>query len=134
MIEISNSKNYKQYISLVTVILVAGFGILFIFRPNNILLSVGLFIFFELIFLSEKFTHKICIGDNNIRIIYYKWGIKNLLEFDVKDARAEVSKIVASRGYKSKSLNIFLKNKLIYRFKTNEGFSEEDIYLVEKRL
>ncbi|MDO6432746.1 hypothetical protein Q4E93_19220 [Flavitalea sp. BT771] len=134
MIEIYNNKSYKQYIFLVTLILLAGLAILLIVRPKNIGVSLGLFIFLEIVFLSRRFTDKISVVENNIVIAYYKWGFRRLLEFDIKNIRAEVGKIVENRGYKNKSLNIFYKNKLAYTFNTSDGFNDEDIDIVEEQI
>ena len=134
MIEISNNKSYRQYIFLVTIILLAGLAILSIVKPKNIGVSLGLFIFFEIVFLSKRFTGKISVVENNVVIAYYKWGVKRLLEFDIKNIRAEVGEIAENRGYKHKSLNIFYKNKLAYSFNTSDGFSDEDIDIVEEQI
>lgn len=133
MIEISNSKHYKQYIFPVTIMLFAGLAILFIVKPKDIGISLGIFIILEIVFLSRRFTGKISIADNNIVIAYYKWGFRRLLEFDIKNIRTEAGKIVENRGYKSKSLNIFYENRLAYTLNANDGFSDEDMdILVEQ--
>jgi hypothetical protein len=60
--------------------------------------------------------------------------MKRILTLNAKEIKTQVGFTIGNRGYKYKTLNFNLENKLVYSFSTNDGFSDEDLELIAKKL
>jgi hypothetical protein len=132
--EIRNKKNYFQYISFISLLLLIGFIIIWSFKRQSIALLTILFVAIETFIIAKKFTYKISISTDQIQITFYQWLMKRILTLNAKEIKTQVGFTIGNRGYKYKTLNFNLENKLVYSFSTNDGFSDEDLELIAKKL
>jgi hypothetical protein len=128
MIEICNTRSYRQYISLTILLLFAVSAAWLLFKKTTIWMSVGLFVILVLYILSENFTDTVCIEKNEMTIKYYKWGSKKSLIFELKNITAELETVVY-KGRKSKRLSIYFNDELRYKI---DEFSDEDLATIQQ--
>src|SRR3954452_14991765 len=114
MTEIQTNKNYKSYLIKISALLFCGLGVVYLWTGGNYLVYLLLFAFLEIIFLSQKFTQKIVITDDNLNILYYNWMFSKKTTFKLNQIDFKLRKLIANRGYKYVVLDIISKNKVLY--------------------
>jgi hypothetical protein len=134
MIEIKNEKSYYKSILQMTLWILSGFIIMLFLKPSSFAGIIIICILIELVLLSERFTQSIRVDNINATIIYYRFLSKKEIVISKGETRSKLSKAGSLRSPAYWVLDIRQHNKRIHRIDSRDGFSEEDLIMLDNNL
>lgn len=126
MLIVTSQKKYASYILKISCIIIVGLAIIAVFKNISFSVVLVFLIALELIILHGKFTSKIIIDNEKIKIEYHQWLNAFVKEVYIKDVTVEKRFEGSMRRPMHAVLDLFHKKRLFFSIDVNDGFTEED--------
>lgn len=130
MIKINNDKEYHESLLQTSLLILAGAVIVIFLKPSSWLGVIIFTVIIELVFLLQSFTDSVSVDDLKVTIISYRFFSKKAIIINKSEARSKLSKAASFRGGPYWVLEILQQNKKIYSIESRDGFSEEELVML----
>ena len=102
-----------------------------IFLTPSVWAGVLIFtIIIELIFLLQSFTDSVIVDDTKVTIVSYRFFSKKVIVINKSEAGSKLSKVASFRGGPYWVLDLMQHNKKVYSIESRDGFTEEDLVML----
>lgn len=134
MIKINNDKEYREFLLHMSLWLLTGCVLMLFLKPSFWVGTVILTVIIGLIFLSQSFTESVSVDDTNVTIVYYRFFSKKEIVINKSNMKSKLSKTGSFRGPVYWVLDIMKQNKKVYSIDSRDGFSEDDLIMIDNSL